>query len=85
MPSTVGLNEKGADRTSKRSSSESRGWKWIVVLGSHVIQLLVWGMIRSTGVLLVEWKSHFNTGAAVVSSVASVMSAALLLTGENHG
>ena len=61
----------------------NRGWKWVVVLGSHLSHLLIWGMIRSNGVLLVEWKNHFDTGAAIVSSVASVMSASLLLTGES--
>ncbi|XP_072017642.1 monocarboxylate transporter 12-B-like [Amphiura filiformis] len=60
-------------------------WRWVVVLGSHLCHQLVWGMFRSTGVLLVEWKMHFGTGAAVVSSVASVMSASLLLTGPVAG
>lgn len=57
-------------------------WRWVVVLGSHLAHQLVWGMIRSIGVLLVEWKTYFDTGAAVTSSVASVMSAAMLLTGK---
>ena len=57
-------------------------WRWVVVLGSHLAHQLVWGMIRSIGILLVEWKTYFDTGAAVTSSVASVMSAAMLLTGK---
>ncbi len=87
-------SKKGASRLQSTDSSTKKkfhnhseatdvdtAWRWVVVLGSHLSHQLVWGMFRSIGVLLVEWKAYFGTGAAMVSAVASVMSASLLLTG----
>ena len=84
MAAKSGREESASPHKEKSMAKDAdTSWKWVVVLGSHLCHQLVWGMFRSTGVLLVEWKNNFDTGAAVISSIASVMSASLLVTGRS--
>ena len=57
--------------SSKRARKEG-GWGWMVVLGSHVIQLIAAGLMGASGLLVNEFVKEFRGSVSETSWVVSI-------------
>lgn len=64
------------------SSQIDRGWAWVVLLASFLLQTLSMGICLSVGVFIVEWKESFNDHSlSAVAWVGSICGGVLFITG----
>ena len=54
-------------------AAQEGGWGWVVVVGSHVIQILTSGAANCMGLFLVEWLKEFDASATELSWIIGIV------------
>ncbi|XP_077984757.1 monocarboxylate transporter 12-like [Glandiceps talaboti] len=55
-------------------------WKWLVVIGSFLLQFYMYGLATSNGLLMIEFLRYFENGAAASSLILTVSGLVTVVT-----
>jgi len=72
----------GFGKTILPAEAERFHYRWVVLVCSLLVRLLVFGSLLSVGVLYVEWLQDFDTNRGEAAWVGSVATGTTLLMGE---
>ena len=64
------------------AEAETFKYRWIILLCSFLVRMLVFGTVMSVGVLYVEWLDEFQLGRGDTALIGSIATGSVLLMGE---
>ena len=57
----------------QQTAVQEGGWGWMVVVGSHVVQILTSGAANCMGLFLVEWLEEFDASVTKLSWILGIV------------